>query len=418
MFVVLQVPKSKEFYVKLHRNLVEGIIEVMQAVFQDGLYSDRALEKVFRHNPRWGARDRAFVATHSYETLRWHKRLRYALGFAVQEAEQAQHTDILRRLVGAHLLLRYGNLPGWELFRDLPSLQQISHRYEHPQHPAVLHAVSDWLWHHGYSQMGEQWAKELQAMNRQAPVFIRVNTLKTNRYALIAALHQEGVTAYPVVGADTGLCLDVRTNIFRTKSFREGFFEVQDAGSQQIAPFLEVEPGMRVIDACAGGGGKTLHLAALMQGKGHIIAMDIEAWKLQELRRRARRNGAHNIETRLICPRTIRRLRQSADRLLLDVPCTGSGVLKRNPDAKWRITPALLADVLTKQQHILQHYSSMLRTGGKLVYSTCSLFVQENQEQIRTFLSKNSQFELEAETLLLPSQHGWDGFYMARLRRK
>ncbi|MCZ8215023.1 MAG: class I SAM-dependent methyltransferase, partial [Cyclobacteriaceae bacterium] len=189
-------------------------------------------------------------------------------------------------------------------------------------------------------------------------------------------------------------------------------------GSQAIAPFLQVEPGMRVIDACAGAGGKTLHLAALMQNKGRIISMDTEEWKLTELKLRARRAGVGNVETRVIeSTKTIKRMEKMGDRVLLDVPCSGLGVLRRNPDAKWKLSPEFIEKVIDLQKNILHDYSMMVKPGGKLVYSTCSLMPTENEKQVATFLANNPDFTLEEEKHIWPSE-GFDGFYMARVVRK
>ena len=207
-------------------------------------------------------------------------------------------------------------------------------------------------------------------------------------------------------------------NVFKLPTFKEGKFEVQDASSQLVAPFTDVSPGMRVIDACAGGGGKTLHLASLMQNAGHIIAMDNDQRKLDELKRRARRAGATNIETRLIdSTKVIKRLNNSADRVLLDVPCSGLGVLKRNPDAKWKLNLDYIDRVRKIQQDILDRYSQMVKANGKLIYATCSILSSENQHQVNSFLSAHPNFALEEQKQIFPSE-GFDGFYMARMTRK
>jgi 16S rRNA C967 or C1407 C5-methylase (RsmB/RsmF family) len=226
-------------------------------------------------------------------------------------------------------------------------------------------------------------------------------------------IEAEAPAAFP-----DALILQERQNIFTRQQFRDGLFEVQDAGSQLIAPFLDPQPGMRVIDACAGAGGKTLHLAALMKDKGRIIAMDTEAFKLDELKKRARRAGAsNNIETRVIdSSKVIKRLEDSADRVLLDVPCSGLGVLRRNPDAKWKLSTAFIDEVKVTQQQVLSQYSSMLKKGGLLVYSTCSILPSENEEQVKAFITSHPQFEMLEQKTLYPSE-GFDGFYMARLKR-
>ena len=209
--------------------------------------------------------------------------------------------------------------------------------------------------------------------------------------------------------------------MFTSKEFKSGLFEVQDINSQRVAHWLNLRPGMRVIDTCAGAGGKSLHMAALMENKGQIIALDIFQNKLDELKRRARRNGAHNIETRLIDSRkTIKKLHQSADAVLIDAPCTGIGVLKRNPDAKWKLSPEFLKEITQTQSEILRDYAAMVKPGGTLVYATCSILPQENQEQVKAFLKSEAgqEYSLDAQETLLPSVTGYDGFFMARLKRK
>jgi 16S rRNA (cytosine967-C5)-methyltransferase len=174
---------------------------------------------------------------------------------------------------------------------------------------------------------------------------------------------------------------------------------------------------MRVVDACAGAGGKTLHLSALMQGKGMLIAMDNKEWKLKALKDRAKKAGAFNIETRVIDNlKVIKRLKDTADRVLLDVPCSGLGVLKRNFDSKWIDSTQSIMELIEIQESILENYSQMLKVDGYLVYSTCSILPSENQKQIEKFLAKNPNFILEEDRQIMPSEGG-DGFYMARLKR-
>ena len=180
---------------------------------------------------------------------------------------------------------------------------------------------------------------------------------------------------------------------------------------------LAPKPGERIVDACAGAGGKSLHLAALMKNKGRVISMDIHETKLAELRKRAVRAGADIIETRWIdSNKVIKRLNNSIDRVLLDVPCTGLGVLRRNPDAKWKLKPENLLELLKTQHFILENYSKMLKTGGTLVYSTCSILPDENENQVKTFLRENPSWNLESEQLLLPDVSDYDGFYIAKLK--
>ena len=270
----------------------------------------------------------------------------------------------------------------------------------------------------GVKEIGSRWDKEIHALNQPARVVLRVNTLKTNRYHLKKLLSVDGIETEILNSHPNALVLTERKNVFLTEAFKKGMFEVQDASSQLVAAFSEVEPGQRVIDTCAGAGGKTLHLAALMQNKGQIIALDIYGNKLKELKRRAKRGGAHNIDTRAIeSSKTIKKLKNSADCVLIDAPCSGIGVLRRNPDAKWKLQPEFIEKLKATQSEILSAYSNMVKTGGKLVYATCSILPTENEKQVEEFLNNNTDFKLIKENNVSPEKSGFDGFYMALMER-
>jgi len=310
-------------------------------------------------------------------------------------------------------------LPDWgNYFEDTPA-RRIKGKFDELSKVRKLReSVPDWLDTLGAQELGETlWTDELHALNSLAPVVLRVNTLKTSLEHLQQFLRQEGVETYPLRDYPDALQLVERSNIFKTQAFADGLFEVQDASSQKVAPFMQIDDKVkRVIDTCAGAGGKTLHLATLMQNKGQIIAMDIYEQKLQELKRRARRNGVFNIETKLIEPKQLKRMHGTFDRVLIDAPCSGLGVLRRNPDTKWKLQPEFLDEIRTTQQKILQQYSKLLKKGGKLVYATCSILPSENHQQVETFLASEAgkEFRLEAEEVIFAHQSGYDGFYMAR----
>ena len=282
-------------------------------------------------------------------------------------------------------------------------------------------SITDWLDNIGVANFGERkWRDELDALNTQASVVLRVNRLKINPKILQKELTLEGFNLVSHPSYPDALILKERANVFDTESFQKGFFEVQDASSQLVGYFAEVSPGMQVIDTCAGAGGKSLHLAALMENKGQLTALDIYSHKLHELKRRARRAGAHNITTKQISSnKVIKKLQNHADRVLIDAPCTGLGVLRRNPDAKWKIDADFLERVKQTQQQILSAYSSMVKPGGKLIYATCSILKEENQEQVEQFLKspKGIEFSLEKDRFISPAKSGFDGFYMARMIR-
>jgi 16S rRNA (cytosine967-C5)-methyltransferase len=209
-----------------------------------------------------------------------------------------------------------------------------------------------------------------------------------------------------------------RVNVFKTEVFKLGFFEVQDASSQLVAAYLDVKPGMRVIDTCAGAGGKSLHLAAIMENKGQIIATDIYESKLRKLKIRTRRAGVFNITTKEIdSPKVMKKMKGTADRVLIDAPCSGIGVLRRNPDSKWKLEPEFVENIIKTQAEILENYSQLVKVGGKLVYATCSIFPSENEKQVLGFLKNHPEFEFEKEHKVSPAKSGFDGFYMALMKR-
>ncbi len=284
---------------------------------------------------------------------------------------------------------------------------------------AVKESLPDWMYELGQKELGHDWEKIAHALNLPAQVYLRTNLLKTTAGDLVKKLATENIFA-DQLGDDLPLALKLkeRKNVFVTKAFQDGLFEVQDAASQMIAPMLKVEPGMRVVDACAGAGGKSLHLSCFMKNKGKIIALDVHEWKLGELKKRARRNGVDIIETKVIdSTKVVKRLENSADRLLLDVPCSGMGVLRRNPDSKWKLTLEEIERLDALQHELLMTYSQILKVGGIMVYATCSLLPRENQKQIEKFLAQQKhEWKILEEKVLLPHQHGFDGFYACALQ--
>lgn len=395
---------------KLYRNLCVAVVEGLQQIFKEEKYADKVIEKILKSNPKWGGRDRRFIAETTYDIVRWYR--------LFKELAQAGDEDYWK-LLGVWCIWNRTEFPDWEELAEVKPKRVRALYEELKSNRKLRESIPDWLDELGQQELGTAWEKELEALNEEAKVVLRVNTLKITRAELQKQLAEaEDIHTEAPVDFPDALLLEQRQNIFTRQQFKDGLFEVQDGGSQLIAAFLQVSPGMRVIDACAGAGGKTLHLASLMQSKGRIIALDTEEWKLEELKKRARRAGASNIETRVIeSSKTIKRLENSCDRLLLDVPCSGLGVLKRNPDAKWKLNLDFIARVKDLQQHILTDYSTLVKPGGMLVYSTCSILPSENEEQVKRFLaSHSSQFELVEQKTFLPSQ-GYDGFYMARLKR-
>ncbi|MBD0825103.1 MULTISPECIES: RsmB/NOP family class I SAM-dependent RNA methyltransferase [Aestuariibaculum] len=402
---------------RLHRNLCFAVIDGLTLIFNEGKYADKVIQQLLKRDKRWGSRDRAFVAETTYDIVRW-KRL-YA---EIAEVKEPFDRDNLWRMFAVWATLKGIKLPDWKYFENTPT-RKIKGRFDElSKIRKFKEAIPDWIDNLGEKELGAAvWTKEIEALNEQADVILRVNTLKTTKEKLQAELFDNDIETEFLANYPYALKLKDRANVFSTEAFKNGLFEVQDASSQKVADFLDVKPGMRVVDTCAGAGGKTLHIASLMENKGQIIAMDIYANKLHELKRRAKRNGAHNIETRAIdSTKVIKKLYDKADRVLIDAPCSGLGVLRRNPDSKWKLEESFLEKIKTTQQDILQQYSRMVKPGGKLVYATCSVLPSENQQQVEKFLTSESgkDFIFVKDDKVLSHKSGYDGFYMALLEKK
>lgn len=393
---------------KIHKHLVTQIVGALDEVFEQGQYADKVIQRNLKAQKQWGARDRRFFAESVYEIVRWERLL----------AHIADDNNFWK-IWGAYWVRQGHELPDWPELDGLSASEVIA-RQKDISSFAVAQSIPDWMYERGTQELGSDFKDVVRALNKPAEVFLRTNTLKITPDELIkelAALEIQAVKVSPDL-PDT-LKLTERKNVFITEAFRKGLFEVQDASSQMIAPLLGVEPGHRVIDACAGAGGKSLHMAAMMKNKGKIISLDIHEWKLKELKVRARRDGVDVIETRVIdSSKVIKRLAQTADRLLLDVPCSGMGVLRRNPDTKWKLSNDEISRLHKLQYEILSTYSEMTKKGGRMVYATCSILPSENEHQVEKFLAEHgANWKLLKQINLRPDLDGYDGFYGALLER-
>jgi len=385
--------------------LAEGCVAILGAVFERGRVLDREVAAAFRSQSRWGKRDRHFVAESVWEVVRWRRALAFVAG----------SEDTAALLAAAWRRLGY-EVPEWWRW-DGEALESMARREgELGARPrAVRESVPDWLDRRGEEEMGEAWGLELEALNRRAPVFLRVNRLRSTVADAIEWLRGEGVEAEPVAGAPEALRLEGTL----PKRLREdGRVEIQDAGSQQIVPLLEVEPGMTVIDACAGAGGKSLQIAAELGGGGGLVALDVSEGKLRELRRRARRAGVEGLEVGRWRRETLGAWCGRADRLLIDAPCSGIGTLRRQPDLKWRLEEPGVEKLRRTQRRLLDHHGAMLKAGGRMVYATCSLWPSENRRQVEDLLERDGGWEWLEEREVSPAASGWDGFYAAVLRKR
>jgi 16S rRNA (cytosine967-C5)-methyltransferase len=407
---------------KIHRPLVYAITLTLKRIFEEGVYADKAIEQLLKQNPKWGSRDRRFVAETIYEMVRWWRLITECTNLSAK-----QQSIIYFNLFATWQILKGIQLPDWEEFSGIDKNEILRNSEQVKLVRKYRESIPDWLEDIASEELGEDaWDVEAHELNKEAQVVLRVNTLKTSIDELQKKLSEQGVDTVRLSNASTlwgeikrgALVLQKRQNLEKLEEYKQGFFEIQDASSQLIAPFLNVKEGMTVIDACAGAGGKSLHIAAMMNNTGKIIAMDVENKKLEILKKRADRAGVKIIQTRLVNANALNELKNTADRLLLDVPCSGLGVLRRNPDAKWKLSLDFIERIKKTQQEIISTYSQMLKPGGIMVYATCSILPSENQYQVQTFLNNNSnEFKLLEDIKVLPSQ-GFDGFYMAALERK
>jgi len=329
------------------------------------------------------------------------KHLSSALEDLFRQAQPDEDTASLIRTTLTRAI-RFGDLQG--------ALQGTLGRTASNAH---LH-LPEWLRLRLAASLGDRLPEFLDRSAADAPVVIRVNTLRTTVEACcteLAPFHPEPLEADAVhIRRPFGL--------FRSEAFQRGWFEQQDATSQRVSRTLAPEPGMRVVDSCAGAGGKSLHLAALMQNRGRILSLDVVPEKLEATRKRAARAGADIIETRLIdTTKVVKRMAGTADRVLIDAPCSGTGVLRRNPDIPWHLSEGGLQELLETQRSILRLHSRLLKPGGRLVYATCSVLNEEGPEQVRAFIEEQPEFVLVETWSTLPGEQDGDGFYAAVLTR-
>ncbi len=386
---------------KIHRHLAEACVQTLEEILRGGAAADRAVSAALGAHRQWGSRDRAFFADTVYEVVRWRRRL-----------EHLAESNDYWALAGVHWMRRGLPRPDWASWPDIPPEMLAAREQSLTTAPrAVRESVSDELDALGAAEPG--WDAELAALNQAAPVFLRINPQCASLPGVISELAAAGISAVEVPGAPLALRVD---RALPSHLAQSGKFEIQDAGSQQIAPFVRPENGHIVLDVCAGAGGKTLHLAALAPGC-ELHAFDTVPGKLSTLRRRAARAGVR-VPTHEAAPEVFSRFHAEAHRVLVDAPCSGTGTLRRHPELKYRITAASLAETVALQREILTRSARLVRPGGSLVYATCSMLSVENETQRAWFTAQHPDFSFEEERRISCAATGWDGFYMARWVRR
>lgn len=430
--------------------VLQACLEAYGLIRHEGRLSDRALDFTLRRKEHLYSNERRAVAERVYALLRRQRTVDFLLDHARPGFDKLETSrqDLLRLAVSrvlygedAAVVARQSALAGPDAaaLDALPEAAAALESLPEAQRFPLAASLPDFLSEKFREQFGADAARAAEAMNERAPLTVRVNPLKGDRAALLARLAEEGIQATPTPLSPLGLILETRTNVFSLAAFRDGWMEVQDEGSQLLGMLVDPPP-TRVVDACAGAGGKTLQLAPLMKNRGELFALDVDARRIEELRKRARRAGVHNVRTRVIPPEgpeadaALADLKGTADRVLVDAPCSGTGTWRRKPDARYRLTPEDLEMHSARQKTLLARFATMVKPGGRLIYGTCSILREEDEAVVEDFLSKHPDFSVRpiaeelgpelAEKLgpgpylrLAPHLHGTDGFFGAILVR-
>ncbi len=422
---------------------LQAAIEVLEAVESANRPADQVASFYFKGRRYIGSKDRRAVAEIVWRVLRSKARIDWwlaRLDFPA-EARARVFADLAFQGVAPERDLFQGahsaRPPGKEERRMMEALAGRS-IFHHDMPDWVRGEYPEWIQGRLEELFGERLAAEMGAMRDEAPLDLRVNTLRASRDDAVAALAADGIEAAPTPLSPLGLRLKARAALVQLQAWRDGLVEVQDEGSQLVALLTDARPGQAVVDYCAGAGGKTLALAAAMENKGRLVACDVAEWRVDKAAERFRRAGVHNVTRRVIggeSDKWIKRSAGSFDRVLVDAPCTGTGTWRRNPDAKWQLTETDLLELVERQKAILASAARLAGPGARLVYATCSILPEENERQIEAFLAAHPDFTavpvpaLWSELVgtpcpvdgpwlrLSPLAHGTDGFFAAVLQR-
>lgn len=418
------------------------VLELWQRTRLDwGFVSDR-LSQVFRKEAWLGGTERRFVAETIYGLVRHARRVDGAIAAARRGASKPPRDDerllayfVLERALTPATAARHDRAIDWELVASFDSA--IARERDATKRVAIGCSLPDWLAARLVRDHGGRAEAIARALSRRAPMTIRANRLRTTRDALATALAARGLATTPCALAADGLIVDSRTNLFALPEFTAGDFEAQDEGSQLLAALCADEREL-VVDLCAGAGGKTLALAAQMGNRGRVIACDVDRGKLGELKKRGRRAGITTVETLHLdegaWPDALERRRDRVPRVLVDAPCSGVGALRRNPEARWRLREADIADFARRQHAIASKAATLLAPGGRMVYATCTILAEENQavaeavarERGLRIVPLAEAWDARAAAaatddgrflLVDPDRHGTDGFFAAVLER-
>ena len=429
---------------------IQTAIEILERIANSTIPMDNTLRDFMQYKRYIGSKDRREIVELVYDVVRSSARLGWWL-----QRMNAQDTPRLR--VIAYLGL--SDYPVQDLSQKLPSLfngekhcpddlnaveqkilsDAMAHSLTHDDMPSEVKVeCPDWATATLKKLYGDAFETQLAAMLLPAQLDLRVNTIKGSRERAQEWLAADNVETEPTPYSPWGLRTKGKPFMSATKAFHKGMVEIQDEGSQLIAYICGAKPGMRVLDYCAGSGGKTLGIAAAMEGKGMIVAMDNNTKRLEKGRRRYKKADIHNVEVRSLEEekhrKWLRRQKEAMDIVLVDVPCSSSGTWRRNPDLRWNWYGPTLDEIKSMQSDILERVADKVKVGGRLIYATCSLLPEENEEQVESFLKNHPEYKIlpvvdvwpddgapcpvEGEYLrLTPRDHQTDGFFTAVLER-
>ncbi len=417
---------------------LQTVIELVAAVFRTPKPADSVISAFFRGRRYIGSKDRSAIAEQTYALLRAHARLGWwceKAGMTNDPRSQALVWMMLNgtlREVVAELCSggQYAPEPLSQI--EFKALGQLAGRtLDHPDMPeAIRLECPEWAEEKLRASLGDHFAEEMLALLDSAALDIRINPLKGDREAIQKKLEEAEIFSAPTPYSPFGLRVKGRPALASSALFQDGVVEIQDEGSQLLALMVDAKAGHQVVDFCAGAGGKTLAIAAMMNNKGRVIACDVLERRLKRAAERFRRAGLFNIETRPLSSERdpwVKRHKEKFDRVLVDAPCSGVGVWRRNPDARWRVLGPSLDELVALQREILDSAARLVKPGGKLIYATCSLLNEENDQQIDHFLSTHPDFVLvpyEGVSIsdrflkLTPAKHHTDGFFGAAMVRQ
>ena len=421
---------------------VQASIELLDELSTSRTPADRLMAGYFKQRRYIGSKDKAAISENFYAVLRQKLSLEYLLDEAGLGSHSRLLIALLKKLEGADLASLFNGERFSPVALRTEQLQAFSKIKSDSLNAAPLNVrlnVPDWIAPRLLDALGERYETEMQASNQRATTDIRVNTLKASVAQLSDTLSRAGYDFSRSELSPWGIRFESRVALFGMDEFRKGCFEVQDVGSQLLALLSNVRAGQKVVDFCAGAGGKTLAMAAMMENKGSIYACDVHSKRLEQLLKRCKRAGVHNVRSHCLSSehdKWVKKHVEIADLVLIDAPCTGTGTWRRSPDSRWNLSQDSLKNLVALQKSILDSASRLVKPGGKLLYATCSLLREENEHQIDEFLQRNEAFkalDLELPQFLqdntarfiahghelrtFPALSGTDGFYVACLER-